>query len=78
MHVKNSNSGNIQATMRWKYKCRIKINFSGLWHRRYNKSIWQYREEIAMTAEEVVNLAFGMSTGRIESEKERKEYVEIS
>lgn len=28
-----------------------------------------------MTAEEVVNLAFEMSTGRIESEKERKEYM---
>lgn len=28
-----------------------------------------------MTAEEVVNLAFKMSTGRIESEKERKEYM---
>lgn len=28
-----------------------------------------------MTAKEVVNLAFEMSTGRIESEKERKEYM---
>lgn len=32
-------------------------------------------EEIIMTEEVVVDLAFEMSTGRIETEKERKEYM---